>query len=130
MITTQKILGNSFFRGANLNIQNMCAGSFYTTDIEIANDHALMEEEPCIYSFSNKGLNLVDIETLEGLPECDLGTQEIEDEILLKYDGFIFRNGIQIVLFGSFDCNTGIFTKSTIEEIRKSEQLNFRRYDR
>lgn len=129
VVDNQNNFFGGLFRGANAGIEEMIAGSFYTTDVELAASYAIMEDEPVVYCFNYRNLNLIDIEdTFEN--EEDNGILSITDEELEMYDGYIARGGVQVCLFGSFNVETGKFTKNSIEECRKAANNSIRRYDR
>ena len=126
------------YRGANEGIEKQAAGSFFTTDFELATEYAEMEDQPKVYAY-NVNLKLIDIKDTEnGCEDC--GINAMTDEELSLYDGYIAKNGIQICLFGriSNNCNenslndfkAAIFEKLTIEELRNDANAEFRRYDR
>ncbi len=134
----QTIKAMRIYRGANEGIEKQAAGSFYTTDFDLANEYAQMENSPKIYAYNVK-LNLIDIkETENGSEDC--GINAMTDEELSLYEGYIAKNGIQICLFGriSNNCNenssndfkAAIFEKLSVEELRSDANANFRRYDR
>lgn len=126
------------YRGANIGIEKQAAGSFFTTDFDLANEYAEMENEPKVYAY-NVELNLIKITDTEN-GNADAGILEITDEELSLYDGFIADKGIQICLFGrisnecdaeNFNDNTkSVFEKLSIEELRNDADAKFRRYDR
>jgi len=126
------------YRGANEGIEKQAAGSFFTTDFELANEYAEMENNPKVYAY-NVNLNLIDIkETENGSEDC--GINSMTDEELSLYDGYIAKDGVQICLFGriSNNCNENSlndftpasFEKLSVEELRIDANVKFRRYDR
>lgn len=121
------------FRGATLGIDKMRAGSFYTNEVEIANNYAQQEETPAIYCFSIAGLDIISEDELLDMDidfDIDEGIINVPDYILEKYDGLSAQDGAQFILFGTLNCNDGKWEKGSVSEIRESQDSELRRFDR
>lgn len=115
------------YRGANAGHKIMSDSCFYSYDKEIAEDYAMMNSKPCLYTFCVDGLNFLVVEENWMI---DGGATEFEKEEIEKYDGVRTANYAQVLLFGEFDCTTGKFTKSDYETVINMAQSEERRYDR
>lgn len=122
-----KCVTNSIYRGANSGIEIMESSCFFSFEKEIAEDYALMNQSPCLYSFDISGLKFLIVDNNDDL---DDGVEWISEDEFNSFDGVRTKSYSQAVFFGEFDCNNGKFSKTSYEDvILKSNSLN-RRYDR
>jgi hypothetical protein len=110
----------NLYRGANSGLKKMNAGSFYSSEIEIASEYAELQETPCIYSFGFKN------DTLRFLKEShcniDEGVKNFTKEQIENYDGAATIDGIQFILFGEVNCIDGSFKKLSYENVLKQSK--------
>lgn len=118
----------TIYRGANDGVDAMFPGAFYTEMPEIAISYAEMEPAPCLYEFWAPSLRLANGDKL-GI-DADSGSKDVPDDVIEAFDGVRLDGGAQVVLFGWMCCRTGVFTKSTVDEVRSFECADVRRFDR
>ena len=113
----------NLYRGANTGLKKMNAGSFYSSEIEIASEYAELQETPCIYSFGFKNDTLIFLE--ETHCNIDEGVENFTKEQIENYDGAMTKDGIQFILFGEVNCIDGSFKKLSYENVLKqSKEFN------
>lgn len=114
----------------------MVGGSFYTTDYEMAQGYADIEDDGIVYEF-NPIINLLDVSDLICESDIDEGIvtiiEELKescniDDILKKYDGVKSYHG-QIVLFGTLDIYDD-FKKQELSDLLKDGVCDTRVFNR
>ena len=128
-IDLSKDVNYTIYRGATEGILKMCGGSFYTDSREMAEDYARLdgEKNPCLYAFDCSNLNFL---VVENNCEIDNGCSDFEKEEIEKYDGVRTSDYAQYLLFGTFDCVTGVFEKQSYDDLMVDANLSFRDYER
>ena len=122
-----KDISYEIYRGANAGIETMSAGSFYTFEKELAVDYAEMNDDPCLYTFSIKGLKFLVVDNNE---DIDYGAEYFTKEEIENYDGVRTKSYSQDIMFGEFCCKTGVFSKSSYEDVIKGATCEHRNYNR